>query len=283
MAKSIKKIRPVSVILLICIATLAITCGYLCGNFITTQKFKSYNYENIDPISLRDDISNITYHNNSPENYNGAIVFQIAEEIQKNSTDYEIIGNGTIQTSLGVSQTSATVDRRKGDDLYLAFTTYSSVIKTSRQCNYKLGGNIKMYEGTPKDSSTTNVNWSNKFTEYTWDEYYETFGKYANNNCCYIVSSKTYFNCSAVEKDQELYKCTIELNPRFACISYAKQIGANMGIDPNTIIFNKVEFTFWVDKDWHFVKIEKFESYTVQYMGINLTLNATIKTDFDIK
>lgn len=278
-----KKKRPFSILLLICTITFATLGGYLCGNLITARNFHINNYANIDPITLRDNISDISYYGKSPENYNGAIVFQIAEEIQRNSTDYEILGNGTIDTSLGVSQSSATVDRRKGEDLYLAFTTYSSIIKTSRQCNYTLGGNIRMYEGTPKDSTTTNVEWSNTFTEYTWDEYYATFGKYANNNCCYIVSTKTYKSCSIIEKDNNLYKCTIELNPNLACISYAKQIGANMGVDPNTIIFNKVEFTFWIDKDWHFTKIEKFESYTVQYMGINLTLNATINTKFDIK
>lgn len=278
-----KKHKPVSTILLICISIFAIAGGYFFGNSVKTKLFPSNNYASVDVSTLRDDISTISYKNSSPENFDGAIVFQIAEDIQRNSTDYEILGNGTIQTSLGVSQSSATVDRRKGDDLYLAFTTYSSIVKVSRQCNYNLGGNIKMYEGTPKDSSTSNVDWSDRYSEYTWDEYFDTFGKYANNNCCYIVSTKTYKSCSPVEKDGTLYKCTIELDPRIACVSYAKQIGANMGIDPNTVKFNKVEFTFWIDGNWHFIKQKKFESYTVQYMGINLTLDATIETTFDIK
>jgi len=283
MTKIKKKKKIVTIITLICISAVAILCGYLCGSMIKTKYFAASNFSNVDIATLRDNIDSISYADKSPEEFNGAIVFQIAEKIQRESTHYEIIGNGTIDTSLGVTQTSATVDKRDGDDLYLAFTTYSSIVKVSRQCNYQLGGNIRMYEGTPNDSTTTNVNWSQKYDEFTWEGYYETFGKYANNNCCYIVSTKTTTTCSNVEKDGNLYKCSIELNPSLACISYAKQIGANMGIDPQTVRFNKIAFTFWIDENWHFIKQEKFESYTVQYMGVNLTLNATIETNFDIK
>lgn len=282
MKKFINKRKIFSLVAVICVSAIAVLSGYFVGNLIVSKNFQSNNYQNIDITTLRDNIDIISYKTTSPTDLDGAIVFQIAEKVQRESTDYEIIGNGEIQTSLGVKQSSATVDRRKGDDLYLAFTTYSSIVKVARQCNYQIGGDIRMYEGTPKDPSTTNVDWSDKFDEFTWEGYYDTFGKYANNNCCYIVSTKTYLSCSTVEKDGDLYKCSLELDPRLSCVSYAKQIGANLGIDPNTVLFNKILLTFWVDKDYKFVKQEKFESYTVQYLGVKLTLDATIETNFSI-
>lgn len=282
MTKFLNKRKIFSFVALVCISAIAIFSGYFLGNLIVSKNFPMNNYQNIDVTTLRDNINSISYSTTSPTDLDGAIVFQIAEKVQRESRNYEIIGIGEIQTSLGVKQSSHSVDRRNGDDLYLAFTTYSSVVKVSKQCNYNIGGDIRMYEGTPKDTTTTNVDWSDKYDEFTWEEYYQTFGKYANNNCCYIVSTKTYLDCSKVEKDGDLYKCTIELDPTLASISYSKQIGVNMGIDSNTVKFNKISLTYWIDKDYKFIKQEKFESYTVQYFGVKLTLDATIETNFNI-
>lgn len=282
MAKNINKRKIFSLMAVILLSAIAILSGYFIGNLIVTNNFQTNNYDNIDIATLRDNIDTISLETTSPTDLDGAIVFQIAEKVQRESTNYEIIGNGEIQTSLGVKQSSATIDRRNGDDLYLAFTTYSSIVKVSRQCNYHIGGDIRMYEGTPKDSTTANVDWSDKYSEFTWEGYYDTFGKYANNNCCYIVSTKTYLECSKVEKDGDLYKCSLELNPKLSCVAYAKQIGANLGIDSNTVVFNKISLTFWIDKDFKFVKQQKFESYTVRYLGVKVTLDATIETNFAI-
>ena len=282
MEKLTKKYNILSKLLAVVVCIAAIGLGYFAGNLICNNHLSVNNYASLSPNELADDISNINYKTTTPNNYPSAICFQVAEKLLQESTHYEVRGNGLIETSLGVTQTSATVDSRNGDDLYLAFTTYSSIVKASKQCHYNIGGNLKMYDGTPIDETTENVNWSDKYQEYTWEEYFETFGKYANKNCSYIVSTKTISKDSGIQKDGNLYKSTLELDTNLATISYVKQIGNNMGVNPASIVFNKLILTFYLDENWNFVKQEKFESYTIPYAGINLTLEATITTNFKI-
>lgn len=277
-----KKIKPITTLVQIAIIVVAIISGYVFGSVYSTKKFSNNVLSSQEIELLRNDISNISITNKAPSDFNGAIAFQLAERVLIESTNYEVVGIGTMDTSLGVKQSSATIDRRNGNDLYFAFTTYSSVVKTSRQASYHLGENVKMYHGTPNDETTTNVNWSNKFEEYSWEDYYKTFGKYANVNCSYIVSTETAISVSEFEIENDLYKCTIELDPQKGSSAYIKQIGANMGVDPATVKFHKILFTFYLTQDFKFVKIVKFESYTVPYFGINLTLDSKIDTLFTI-
>lgn len=266
---------------LIAVIISSLLLGAIAGNFISSKAFSNTILTSSDIESLRDNISSAEL-SKSPIAVSGATAFQLAEKVQRESTNYEIIGDGTIDTSLGVSQSSRTIDRRNGNELYIAFTTFSTFVKESRQSSFVIGGDINLQHGTPTDASTTNVNWSNTSDHYTWQSYYDTFGKYANINCSYIVSSKTVISDSGMIKDGNLYRCTLELNPILGSSAYIKQIGANMGVDPATIKFHKILFTFWIDENYKFVKQEKFESYTVPYLGINLTLNATVNVSYSI-
>ena len=278
-----KKNKILSIMTSIFLCVIAIAGGYVCGNLIASKRYPVSTYANIDPANLRDDIESIDLSGKTPADFNGAVLFQIAEKVQEESRNYEIIGIGTIQTSLGIQQSSYTLDKRTGDDLYFKFVTYSSLVKVAKQSSYQLGGNVIINDGNPKDAEAKNVNWTNTYNEYTWEGYKEEFGKYANHNCSYIVSTKTATSCSEVEKDGDLYKCSIELDTTLGCVVFAIQIGANMGVDPETVTFNKVAFTFWVDENFRFVKQEKFESYTVPYMGVNVTLDGNINLTYAIK
>lgn len=266
----------------ILVIVVAIAGGYILGNFIVSKKFAGQTLNNSDIEQLRDDLTSINYQIKTPADFSGAIAFQIAEKVLRESTNYEVIGTGNIETSLGVSQSSKTIDRRNGDELYIAFTTFSSFVKESRQSFYTIGGDVNLQHGKPSDPSVDNVEWTDTYENYTWEEYYETFGKYANVNCSYIVSTKTIISDSGVSKDGDLYKCTLELDTKLGSSAYVKQIGANMGVNPASVIFNKIAFTFWLDENFKFAKQEKYESYTVPYLGINLTLNANVEVAYTI-
>lgn len=259
---------------------IAIIGGYFVGNLVIAKNFvaESINNENIE--SLRDDISLISIANKTPDQFDGAIAFQIAEKVLRESTVYEVLGDGIIETSLGVTQTSKTIDRRNGDELYIGFTTYSSFVKTSRQSHFKIGGDINLQYGSPSDPSVENASWSKKYDHYTWESYYETFGKHANVNCSYIVSTKTVTSDSGFTKDGDYYSCTLELDPILGSRAYVKQVGANTGIAPANIIVHKIQFTFWLDENFRYIKQEKFESYTVPYYGINMTLDASVNVSY---
>jgi len=269
---------------IICItlsAILACVCGFFAGQLITDKAFPIDNYLNINGDDLRDDLSALSVEGKTPDDFSGAIAFQLAEEVLLSSTNYMVVGVGTIETSLGVSQTSYTEDWRNGDDVYIGFTTYSSFVKASKQANFKIGGDVLMLNGTPNDSTLSNVDWGDG-VNYTWEGYKEAFGKYPNRNCCYVVSSSTVVSDSGFTKEDGLYKCSLVLNPTLGGSNYAKQVGTNMGVDYKKVTFNEIRFTFWLDEDFKFVKQQKYESYTVPYAGIELTMFATIETNFDI-
>ena len=260
---------------------IALLAGLFAGNWINNTLFPKNAYLNINGDDLRDNLTAISTNGKTPDKFSGALAFQIAEENLMNSTKYKVVGQGTIETSAGVSQTSYTEDIRDGDSLYIGFTTYSSIIKASKQAHYNLNGDIEMYSGTPTDSGLENVKWGDA-TTYTWEGYKDAFGKYANRNCCYVVSTKTVIEDSGFSKDNGLYKCYLELDPVLGGSNYIKQVGTNMGVDYKQVVFNRIYLTFWLSENFQFVKIEKFESFTVPYAGIELTLNSTITTNFDI-
>lgn len=272
MAKKIKKSKIFSVIIITLILGLGVASGFFVGNIIADKYFTINKYENLTPEMLRDDLSGIKYEHKTPKDFNSAIAFQIAEQVMLNSTKYEARGKGIVTTSVGVTQESSTLDMRDGDNLYIGFTTYSSMVKVSKQAHYHIGGDINMQNGTPTDGTIENVNWSDNFDNYTWEEYNELFGKYANYNCSYIISTKTIKEDLGMEMDGDLYKFSIILDTELATIGYKKQIGNNAGINPNAVIFNALELTFWLTKEFKFTKQVKFESYTVPYGGLNVTL-----------
>ena len=257
---------------MIAVIGVALFSGYFVGNFLSDKYFLKCKYANMTAEMLRDDISNININVTDPDDLDSAIAFQVAEKVMRESMHYEARGKTIVDTSAGVTQESSSIDRRDGDDLYFGFTTYSSVVKVSKQCHYNIGGDVNIQEGTPTDGTVEHVNWSNKTSNYTWEEYNELFGRYANDSSCFIVSTKTVTQDSGVEKDGELYKFTINLDPELSTIGYVKQIGNNAGINPASVVFNYASLTVWLDEDFKFVKQQKSESYTVPYAGINLTL-----------
>lgn len=278
-----KKGLFIALIYFLIITGLGIFSGYFVGNIIASKYFSINKYEDITTNMLRDDLSKINYKNKTPDQFDSAIAFQIAEQVMIASTKYEARGTGLIKTSIGVDQVSTSIDTRDGDDLYFGFTTYSSLVKVSKQSNYKIGGPIKIQDGTPTDGTIENVNWQNKYNEYTWDEYYDVFGKYANYNCCVVVSSKTVSEDLGVEKDGDLYKFSVVLDPGISTVGYVKQVGNNAGINPCEIVFHEINLTFWIDKDFRFVKQVKYESYTLPYGGIDVILYVDNEMVFEIE
>lgn len=283
MARKLNKKYVLHSLLTIIVVGLSIFSGYFIGNIINGKYFIIDKYKNLNAEQLRDDISNIKYENKTPADFDSAIAFQIAEQVMFNSSSYDMHGYSTINTSAGITSVSITQDKKRGNTHYIGFMTYSSFVKTARQATFEVGGDIDLYEGTPTDETLEHTNWSDKCQHFTWESYYDYFGKHANRNAVYIVSTKTVIEDSGAIQEGDLYKFSLILDPVLSTVGYSKQIANNVGLSPSSIIFNKITITFWLDKNFKFVKQEKFESYTVPYGGISVTLELTNKGTFDIQ
>ncbi len=274
------KKKILSLVISFFIVAIAVVCGYMAGSFISEREFVVDIYANLTEDQILDDITKLNWQSKTPDQVTPAEAFQIAEYVLTIRNKYTIVGEGKMDTSLGVSQTSYTEDIKNGDDLYLAFVTYSSIIKIARQCNYNIGGEIVMYEGKPKGRTTADCAWTDKCETYSWEEYKEVFGKYANKNSSYLVGNNSTLSATFNGVKDGLYGFTINLHPVYGTLCYAKQIGMNMGIDPSNVSFSTLSVSFYLTKDFEFVSQEKNEVYTLPYAGVNVTITANINVNY---
>lgn len=275
MKKNKKYLSP---ILSVIIALIGVLGGYMIGSRIASTTFIVDKYANLDAEALKDDVSKINYAGKTPDQLTASQVFQIGCELQT-VCDYKCIGTGTLETNLGVDQTTYTLDEKIGNTVHIAFVSASSYIKVAQQSTFEIGGNVNMQHGETSDGVYENVKWKDKYDEYTWDGYYEKFGKHANVNSCYIVSSKTVISESFDGKNGDLYSFTIELDPILGTVVYAKQIASNLGLEPSAINFTSIKFTFTVDDQFHIITQDKIEEYSVPMFGMTIQLVGTIHSE----
>ncbi|MBP3631144.1 MAG: hypothetical protein J6J23_06650 [Clostridia bacterium] len=274
-----KKKKYLAPLLSIIVAIVGVLGGYMIGSQIANKKFIVDKYANLNAEYLFDDITKLNYQGKTPNQFSAAEVFQIGASIQQTCDYYKSIGTGDLQTNLGVSQGTFTLDEKNGNTVHIVFVSSSSYVKVAQQSTFEIGGNVNMQHGETKDGVYENVVWKDKYDEYTWEGYREKFGKYANTNSSYIVSSKTVLSQKFDGKNGNLYTFTIELDPILGTVTYAQQIAANLGIEPSAINFKKLTLTFTVDDQFRILVQDKAEEYSVPMFGMNIELVGTIHNE----
>ena len=274
-----KKKKYLAPLLSIIVAIVGVLGGYMIGSQIANKKFIVDKYSNLNADDLFDDITKLNYQGKTPDQFSAAEVFQIGASILQTCDYYKSVGTGDLQTNLGVSQGTFTLDEKNGNTVHIVFVSSSSYVKVAQQSTFEIGGNVNMQHGETKDGVYENVVWKDKYDEYTWEGYREKFGKYANTNSSYIVSSKTALSQKYDGKNGNLYTFTIELDPILGTVTYAQQIAANLGIEPSAINFKKLTLTFTVDDQFRILVQDKAEEYSVPMFGMNIELVGTIHNE----
>lgn len=279
--KKKKKLRIGSILLTFVLVCIGCVGGYMIGSKIADKYFIVDIYAGISADQLVDDITKLGWEKKTPDKLTPAEAFQVAEFVLSETERYQIIGQTDLQTSLGVSQGTISLDQRLGEDYRFEFVTYSKFVKLAKLCDYKLNGDIVIYDGTPNSATLEDVKWSDKHDDFTWEGYKETFGKYANRNCSYYVCNATTLKSEFIKKEGENYTFKIDLDPIKSTVCYATQIGTNMGINPSSIKFDTISVTFTIDSEYHFIQQQKLEIYSLPYMGVTVGLEGNIETSFN--
>ena len=274
-----KKRKLLVPIFSIIIALLGILSGYMIGSNISSKKFTVDKYANLNAEELVDDISRINYQGKTPDQLPASIVFQIGAKKQLESDYYKCIGSGTIENNLGVNQTTYTYDEKIDNTVHIAFITFSSFVRVAQQATFEIGGDINMQHGDTKDGLLENVVWKDKFDHYTWEGYHEKFGKYANVNSSYIVSTKTTTYEHFDGKNGNLYTFSLKLDPILGTVTYAKQIASNLGAQPSAEKFSEISITFTVDENFTLISQDKVEAYSMPIFGMNVSLVGRIHNE----
>lgn len=272
-----KKTRKIlAPILSVVVCALGILAGYMIGSRINTTYFVSNKYANLSADELRDDITKLNYESKTPDQLTPAEVFQVCAYNLEHSEYYCAIGTGTLSTSLGVDQSMYTYDEKDGNTVNLRLLSSSSYMTVVRRATFEIGGDIRMQHGKAKDTNIDNVEWIDKYDEFTWEGYKDEFGKYANINSSLLVTNKTVLSQTFDGKEGNLYTFSVELDPTLGTVIYAKQIAANLGIEPSAVNFTRILITFTVDDQFRIHTQYKTEEYTVPMFGMTIGLVGTI-------
>lgn len=267
-----EKKRVKHIILMLILSLCAVFVGYIIGNAINAKFFVADVYADIEEGQLFDDISKIKYSGKTPDKFSAGIVFQIADQNQVASTKYTIIGEGTMATSLNVTQEVYNSDSRNGNQITLFYATCSKLLKVAKKSTFTIGGDIQLYDGKPSDTTYENTKWTDKHDDYTWEGYKETFGKYANINSSLIVSTKTILSEKYLGEKNGLYTFEVVLDNRLGAYVYVQQIAANLGVNVSSVSFTEIKMTFSVDKNFNHAVQTKHICYSLPFMGVNVKM-----------
>lgn len=263
-----KKIKLFSkCILTVIIIAIAILLGYLTGSSISNKYFCVNKYANLTRENFSDDISNIDYTGKSPENFTPIEVYLIS---LKNSTSKNYVKHlsGEILISIGITQYVDAVSTKTGDQYSFTNISSSSLYSLAERCTYTPGGDIRIQKGKLSGSNISAVQWTDKYEEYSYQEFSDILGREPINQCQYIVSTKTATEASLVNKENGKYTYEIVLDPFYATFCYVNEIAHNSGVDKSTITFKALSLKFTIDESFNIIEQYSTEVYDLVYSGI---------------
>lgn len=276
-----KKLRPISSILVgIMICITACLCGILTGQIINSKYFNTLSYLDIDPNTLRDDISTLNYQNKTPADLSGVNNFLAAYNTLSLQPYYKISKYGEIDTSIGVKQTADMLSEKNGDIYHQEYVSCSSLIKTAGSYSFRLGDNIVITKGNAKGSKLNQVEWTNKTETYSFSDYSNKIGRLPTDETIYIVSTKTILQETVLKTENEQFLIELKLNPKLSTICYLNEIAFQTGTNKNELNFLELKINLILDSDFRLISQEIFEIYEMKYAGIKVTVNAKYNITF---
>lgn len=243
----------------------AVPVGYFLGNRLISNNSSE---EIVDENVLIDDVSQITYAGKTPGEMNPVDIYLVANKILSQRDYYCVTSEGEIDAQI-TTQTVNTIFIKDGYTYYQERLS-QGIVSIANKTEYTEGGNVSLTEG--KLNGATTVAWKGS-PEVVSEEYFRsTFGMNPREINSYIVSSKTVTS-SSCEESEGLFTVTLSLNPQTSTINYKKQVRIFSGLksDPT---FTKVEITFTVDANFNFVSMSINETYTMKYLGVNITVSS---------
>lgn len=160
----------------------------------------------------------------------------------------------------GVNQNIHTGTVRDGNRYFQEDTAASTFIKAANRF-YQEDGKVTWYKG--KYVSPTSGDYSSsKITEYTLEEYANTWGRTLDDPCIYNVTNQCYVDSENTIDEDGNHVISIDLDPRSSVTRYVKQMMMTGNLK-DAPIFHKVNLTFVLDKDVKVVSFTTNEVYDV--------------------
>ncbi len=263
--KSKKKISKKNIILYSVIGVVGITLSAVGGVLLGRNLFKQDAYAGLDINNAEVDYNEVyarfkTSNANSYfEDFSHVELANISLLKCSEVNNFYTITNGSVEAA-GVKQTIHGTTIRDGDNYFEESISSSSFVKSTNRF-YQNDEGVKWHKGKYVDLD--GGDYSNpKTTDYTIDEFDDTWGKSLKRACIYIVSNKSCLNSTMTKTEDGNYEISLDLDPTLSVLRYVKQMVMTGGLS-EAPVFHSVNLTFIVDKDVNLLTFKTYEVYDV--------------------
>ena len=283
MEENLKKKKRNNIIIT-CLGVIAsIAIGGIGGYFIAIELSpKGFDYSKLNQNEYEDDVVSIynNYLSNplDPLSYSPNDLVNIALYKYSLETYTESDVNASA-VSLGVTQKTFGKSIKNNNQFFNESISQSSFVKVAKRF-YENKDTVSIYNGEiNNDNEGVSGNYKDK-NDYTINEYIDTWGKDLSRPVIYNISSKTTLDTSFINKTDNGYLVSLDLDPITSVIRYVKQMVQMSSLD-TAPQFENVHIEFSLDNELNLVEMNVQESYYVWVVGKNFT-KATLNEKFYI-
>ena len=247
----------------VCLAgvSLSIVGGVLVGRNV----FKRDNYAGVDINAAEVDYNEVYQRfktsnpNNYFEDYSHVELINISLLKLNDIDSFYSVSEGSVEAA-GVKQTIHGTTIKDGSAYFEEAMSASSFVKSANRF-YQEGDAAQWYKGKYVDINSGDYS-NAKITNYTIDEFDETWGKSLTRACIYIVSNKSCLSSEMKSNDDGTYTIDVDLDPTLSVLRYIKQMTMTAGLSEPPV-FHSVKLKFVVDKEVNLLSFTTDEVYDV--------------------
>lgn len=283
MEENLKKKKRNNIIITSLGVIASIAIGGIGGYFIAIELSpKGFDYSKLNQNEYEDDVVSIynNYLSNplDPLSYSPNDLVNIALYKYSLETYTESDVNASA-VSLGVTQKTFGKSIKNNKQFFNESISQSSFVKVAKRF-YEDEDTVSIYNGEiNNDNEGVSGNYKDK-NDYTIDEYIDTWGKDLSRPVIYNISSKTTLDTSFINKTDNGYFVSLDLDPITSVIRYVKQMVQMSNLD-TAPQFENVHIEFSLDDELNLIEMNVQESYYVWVVGKNFT-EATLNEKFYI-
>ena len=283
MEENLKKKKRNNIIITSLGVIASIAIGGIGGYFIAIELSpKGFDYSKLNQNEYEDDVVSIynNYLSNplDPLSYSPNDLVNIALYKYSLETYTESDVNASA-VSLVVTQKTFGNSIQNNIQFFNESISQSSFVKVAKRF-YEDEDTVSIYNGEiNNDNEGVSGNYKEK-NDYTIDEYIDTWGKDLSRPVIYNISSKTTLDTSFINKTDNGYLVSLDLDPITSVIRYVKQMVQMSSLD-TAPQFENVHIEFNLDNELNLVEMNVQESYYVWVVGKNFT-EATLNEKFYI-
>ena len=228
--KEKKPVSKVHIIVSVSITVVCLAIGGVGGYFIGKRFFPkedSIDYSKLSDADFEDDQEALMrrYSVSKATDYTEEFKpYELANISINKIKEHDYVVNKTYGqvNAMGVEQSVRATAIKNKEEYFLENISCSKMVQTGKRF-YQSGNTVTTYDG--ENVEEDKAKWKETpLSELSLEEHEQTWGKDLSRPCIYIISSKTAFDTSSAEKNDEGYVVRLDLSPKYSVLRYVRQM-----------------------------------------------------------